>query len=95
MPSIEVLSQFFPLGIGGILAIIVVHWKREDDKRYAESLRELITRHDQHITRLEARDERMLEIIQRHTDVLSGLQSAISLLVDVDKLETRITRRGN
>lgn len=90
----EIIIQFLPLGIGGLIAGLVINWKREDDKKHKEELVDLLANYDKHISRLDTRDERMLLILQANTDALRALQAAITLLVDVDKLEQRLGKRG-
>lgn len=91
-------TQFLPLGIGGVLAAITANWKHEDDKKHAEDLKTLTARHDEEmksiIMRMENRDERMLTILQGNTEALRSLQSAIQILIDVDKLEERLSKHG-
>jgi len=37
----SIAAQFASLGVGGAIALVVMYWKRQDDHRYASTLREL------------------------------------------------------
>jgi len=76
------LNPLFTLGIGGVIAALVLYWKRVDDKAYSESLKEIIAR-------MEKREADYLVAMQADTSAKLELASAIRELKFVDRLEKR------
>lgn len=96
----QLIALVMPLGVGGVIAIIVIMWKRSDDKIHAEALESLNRKYAEDVAsmvaRLEARDDRMLSIVTANTEVLRGLMSAVAVLSDLSKLESKfLEARGD
>lgn len=79
----ELIKVFASMGVGGVLALVVMRWKRDDDVKYTASLLEVNKR-------METRDERMLLIIEANTIALRGLQSAVESVASIKKIEERL-----
>ena len=81
--EIGLITQLSSLGLGAVIAVIVLLWKRGDDARYIKSLEDFVTRS-------ETRDERMLKVIESTTLALQALQKTIETLTVMSHLEKRI-----
>lgn len=77
------LNPLFTLGIGGIIAALVLYWKRIDDRAYADSLTKLIAR-------AEERENRLIALLEQTNKTQIDVARAIGDLRFVDRLEKRI-----
>jgi hypothetical protein len=80
------LVQISSLGLGAVLAIIVLNWKRGDDARYAEALKALVDEGNR-------RFDMMLEAFRANTEALSQLREAIEGMQDTDRLMSMVEDR--
>ena len=72
----SLLNSLIGLGVGGVLAGLVLQWKRQDDQRYQEELRTLT--------------ERMLMALDANTKAMQGMTSAVEALCSLQKMEERL-----
>ena len=79
----EIITQLASLGLGAVIAGMVLVWKRADDKRYSDSLLLLSTAQ-------EVREERLLKILDVNTAALTAIQLTVESLVSKVDLERRI-----
>lgn len=82
MTDIQLISQFASLGLGGVIALVVLVWKREDEKRWGDILQKMAER-------TESREARILQVIESFTTAIGGLQRTIDALVQTSKLDER------
>lgn len=75
-PVLYDLNDFLSFGIGGVLAGILLYWKRLDDQRHAEELKTLA--------------ERSLEAIDKVTDALNAQRDALTGMTALNDIEERI-----
>lgn len=69
IPAIDLLIKFLPsLGVGSVVAIIVLLWKRSDDKRFEKTICNLA--------------DKMLLVIQKNTEANTVLRESVDLLVE-------------
>lgn len=68
-----ILEKISTLGLGAVLAFIVLWWKRHDDAKYAESLKNLV---DENLKR----EDKLFEILKQQTETMQSLKSAITSL---------------
>lgn len=78
------LNPLLTLGIGGVIAALVLYWKRIDDKAYAESLKVLLGR-------AEERENRLITLLEATNKTQNDVARAIGDLRFVDRLEKRIS----
>ncbi len=83
MSDIGLLTQLSSLGLGAVIAIIVLLWKRADDQAHRDELAAIIAR-------MEARDERMLAALESTALALQSLQETVESLSALNRLEERI-----
>ena len=62
----EQFAQLFSLGIGGIIAGVVLYWKRDDDKAWR-------TRETAHATELSKLNETLVKVLTNNTRALNTL----------------------
>jgi hypothetical protein len=65
------IEKLVGYGIGGVIAALVLLWKRQDDQRYGETLTNIIER-------LEAREERVLVLVDGINRAQSSLLTFIT-----------------
>lgn len=89
------------LGIGGVIAVLTLQWKRADDLTHRDELKTFVDRMDlrdkEHrdelktvVDRMEARDKRLLDVITAHTQVLVALQRSVEALASLARIEERM-----
>lgn len=76
MADLEILNIAAGLGIGGVLAVLVIIWKRADDKRYTTTLEEIT--------------KRLLDVIASNTKAISENTSAIQAISTLKDVEDRL-----
>lgn len=92
-------------GLGGVIAVLMLHWKRADDVSHREEIRALVSqmnlsdeRHREELgavlNRMEARDERLLEVIGANTQVLVTLQRSVEVAASLTRIEQRMVAMG-
>lgn len=79
----EILTQLTSLGLGAVIAGIVLIWKRADDATNATALKEFIAR-------MEVRDDRALKAMEAVTIAIQSLQKTVESLAMLSRLEDRI-----
>lgn len=94
MSELETIQAFVGLGVGGMVAIVVLLWKRADDKAYADRLTNLIGDYKQQQLELskqqQEREKLLLEFAQTSNSALKDLTTAIQSLQSMSKLEERL-----
>lgn len=70
----DILSMAASLGIGGLIAIVVLQWKRIDDKRYQDTIS---------VARQEA-----LNIIEANTKALQEINATIAAVLEAIRERT-------
>ena len=80
------ITQVTSLGLGAVIALVVLTWKRIDDARYAATLRQLVEERDR-------RFDLMLDAFRENSEALRGLSDAIGQLQDTDKIMTMVEDR--
>jgi hypothetical protein len=70
------LNSLAGLGVGGLLAAIVMNWKRQDDLRYGVELKGL--------------NERMLVVVDGNTKAMLCMTAAVEALCSLQKMEERL-----
>ena len=73
---IELISQVSSLGLGAVLAVVVLVWKRADDLR--------------HISYVEQTNAKLIAIIESNTATLTNLQKTVEALASLARLEDRL-----
>lgn len=88
------MQNLLTLGIGGVIAALVLMWKREDDKRYAEDVKVISERY---ATEMKAMAERFEKLAQEsaagqkdQTAALQRMAVAVEKLCIIDTLEKRM-----
>jgi hypothetical protein len=84
--ELDLLTQLSSLGVGAIVAGIVLIWKRADDQRFAGT-------QAQFLAESERRFDQMLDAFRSNTDALRALQETLSRLETIDHMVTRLERR--
>lgn len=88
------IAQLATLGVGGLIAAVVLVWKRQDDIKNDKTLAELNAAHikamEVMFARMELRDKSSTEVIQANTAALVGLQASIAQLNALKQLIDRI-----
>jgi|SRR3990172_11977160 len=79
----QLLGSLASLGVGGLIAALVLIWKRADDKAHAKILETMFAR-------MEQRDKSALEIIQGNTTAVTTLQATVAGLSALTKLNERL-----
>lgn len=64
------LTQLASLGLGAVIAVIVLNWKRDDDRKYAEALKMLSMEGNK-------RFDLILDAFQANTEALNGLRETL------------------
>lgn len=76
------LQSWTSLGVGGLIAGMVLYWKRGDDKAYVAKIEVEHTRYTQLLERFSdqtvAVNEKVLEVVVANTKALTELVSAIN-----------------
>ena len=92
------LQQLATLGLGGIVAGLVLIWKRSDDTARLKEKEEHAHEIAAMFARLELRDKMSMEIVQANTAALVALQTTVAQLGALKELNDRIAemerRRG-
>ncbi|MBN1286162.1 MAG: hypothetical protein JXB47_12260 [Anaerolineae bacterium] len=63
-------AQIASLGLGAVIAVIVLNWKRDDDRKYAEALKTLGAEGDRRL-------DLMLDAFRANTEALNGLREIL------------------
>lgn len=79
--DIQLITAIGQFGLGAVIALIVLYWKREDDKR--------------HENYMSATNAAILAALTANTAALNGLQKTVETLADFAKLEDRIRTSSN
>jgi len=74
----SLLELFVSMGVGGVLAGVVLLWKRSDDQRYQKAT--------------EQREDRLLTALAANTTAMQKVTSAIEALCTLQHVEERIER---
>jgi hypothetical protein len=88
-------AVYFNYGIAGVVALTVLYWKREDDKRHTEDFKN-------YIARLEARDAQSTALLRDTIEAMRALQATISSLREMfdmqdilGKMEVYLDKENN
>lgn len=75
-------------GAVGVIAILLLYWKRSDDKAHTEEIRkqgeEYIKRLSRHIEAKDKQQDRLIEVVSENTATLKQL---IGLMEEADRLQ--------
>ena len=74
MNELAFVKEFASLGLGAVIAVVVLVWKRNDDKKYETELCNVTNR--------------MIKVIEDITQVNTSLKESVDLLVE-NLLEVR------
>lgn len=95
--ELSILDRIINLGLGAVLAVIVVAWKRTDDAAHAKLLAEMEARHTEDLERLltqrDGRDSQLVGAIDKMTGAVHGLHNMVEQLANIDRLEDRLRRQ--
>ncbi len=80
------LTQVASLGLGAVVAMIVLNWKRDDDRKYAESLQTLVAGG-------EKRFDLMLDAFRANTEALNGLRETLDRQQSTEKILDLVEQR--
>jgi len=83
------LAQLATLGIGGVVAVIVLMWKRADDKRYADELR---ADRDRIQTALEANTTAVIEVNRTISAMFEALRGQAATGSALHRIEAKLDR---
>ena len=94
------LEGLIGLGVGGIIAMVVICWKRADDKMYVETIRQAADEHtkdvkerdDMHISSLDRLATRQMDIMEDNTKVMQQVATAVERLCALSKMEERMMK---
>lgn len=81
------LDKIATLGIGAVLAFIVLWWKRQDDTAYQSTIKS----YKEESTR---REENMLEIIKVQIETLNALRTTIQNLDIYTRVSSRLQHQS-
>jgi hypothetical protein len=91
----DLISKFTEMGIGVFIAVIVLMWKRADDVKFQNDLRDVIQgcneREDKLISALESNTAAMLSL----KTVVEGFVSIRALEDQMRKLQTAVEHGSN
>ncbi len=92
--DLTIFETIATLGIGGLIAIVTLMWKRADDAAHREEMKRLHSEHEgelKHIVDASSRrEDRIIELVKANTDALKGLQIAIETMTRLTELERKI-----
>lgn len=99
--TISMFDQLVSLGVGGIIAAIVLWWKRQDDKEHADEIKILNEQHKNDmmlvITKSAEREEKMTQAFSEFSGsvdklavLVSDLSSRADLAANVKSLEEKV-----
>ncbi len=77
--TLNSLEQLLSLGVGGVVAAIVLWWKRQDDKEHKEEMLRIQKQNEQAlkeiIGRIQEREDLMIKAIENSTRAISEITS--------------------
>ena len=82
-PEVTLISDAIQLGIGGVVAVLVLLWKRADDRKHQEDMKSMIER-------AERREDQQTAVISANTAAVSSLNSIVNKMIDLDAIEKRL-----
>lgn len=85
----EILASLAPLGVGGIIAYIVLMWKRADDQRYAGELK---ADREQMMSALAANSNALQEVSQTLIALLEAQRAQAHTEQALSRIESRLSR---
>jgi transposase len=92
--DLTIFETIATLGIGGLIAIVTLMWKRADDASHREEMKRLHGEHEEELKRViesaARREDRIIELVKANTDALKGLQIAIETMTRLTELEQKI-----
>jgi hypothetical protein len=68
--DVNLLTTAANLGLGAFIALITIYWKRQDDAKHAEALKEMSDR-------LAHLNDEMREVVKSNTQAMIELREAI------------------
>lgn len=74
----EELKLLASMGVGGVLAYVVMKWKREDDKTYQASQAATL--------------DKVLAVVTAVTEALKAVQIQVQTMLTVSKLEEEVRK---
>jgi len=83
-------TELLSIGIGGVIAGIVLFWKRQDDLRHDKESEAHARALEVMFARMELRDKSSIEIVQANTIALVALQTAVAQLNTLKQLSDKI-----
>lgn len=94
--ELTMLEQLLSLGIGGIIAALVLWWKRQDDKEHKEEL----TKHKQEILRItEKHQESVAKIVEsgskREDRMIEALHTTSEAVKEFSVIVDRVASRSD
>uniref|UniRef100_A0A6H1ZBE6 Holin n=1 Tax=viral metagenome TaxID=1070528 RepID=A0A6H1ZBE6_9ZZZZ len=89
--ELTLLSQIASLGLGAVIAVIVLIWKRGDDATHRKEIIAIIER-------MEVRDDQIIKLVETTTAAMVTLQIHVIKLAEAldlsKRLETLEKKRG-
>ena len=85
--DLTLLEKVSNLGLGAVVLVIVLLWKRADDQRREREQAALLSQ-------LTEREKHLMQLIAENRAALTGLQQTVEQLLTVDRLADRFTHRG-
>jgi hypothetical protein len=79
-------TQIASLGLGAVIAIIVLNWKRDDDRKHVEALQAFMAEGNR-------RFELMLDAFQANTEALNGLRETLEQGQRAERMIEQLERR--
>lgn len=70
------LQQLISLGVGGVVAAVVLFWKRQDDLRYQQELKQIT--------------ERSMTVTERATEAMNNVAKAVEELCSLTEMQERL-----
>jgi hypothetical protein len=81
----ELINSVSSLGLGAVIAVIVLYWKRQDDEKHALQLANLVESY-------EKRGEKVLDIIKEQTLTIFQLEKTVQNILTLDKIQDKIEK---
>jgi hypothetical protein len=85
--DLTLLEKMANLGLGAVVLVIVLLWKRADDQRREREQAALLAQ-------LTEREKHLMQLVAENRAALTGLQQTVEQLLTVDRLADRFTHRS-
>ena len=99
------IGQVASLGLGAVIAVIILVWKRQDDREHRQQIVDLFSKHDSQVLSLTLRVEQLagqvVMVVQANAEALTSFTAqldAIASMRDIqkqlDEMQTQLRQRN-